>query len=133
LNNPKISNPVGVVSEDIRYLLTVSTTEGCVDTAGIQVTVFKGSAIYVPTGFTPNNDGLNDILKPTCIGIKSLSYFTIYNRWGRKVFTTNKLNEGWNGSLNGQNPDTGSFIWILKATDLIGKIYLMKGSFTLIR
>ena len=86
LNNPKISNPVGKITDDIKYLLTVSTTEGCTDTASIRVTVFKGSAIYVPTGFTPNNDGRNDILKPAYIGIKSLSYFTIYNRWGQKVF-----------------------------------------------
>jgi gliding motility-associated-like protein len=133
LNNPKISDPVGMITNDLKYLLTISTTEGCVDTASIRVTVFKGSAIYVPTGFTPNNDGRNDILKPAYISIKSLSYFTIYNLWGQRVFSTNNFNTGWNGSLNGQSLDPGTFVWILKATDLIGKIYFLKGSSMLIR
>jgi gliding motility-associated-like protein len=133
LNDPKISNPVGKINEDMKYLLTVRTTEGCVDTASVQIRVFKGSAIYVPTGFTPNNDGRNDILKPEYIGIKSLSYFTIYNRWGQKVFTTNNLNTGWDGRSNLRGLDAGSFVWILKATDLVGKIYYLKGSFLLIR
>ncbi|MEO8763168.1 MAG: PKD domain-containing protein [Ginsengibacter sp.] len=133
LNNSKISDPVGNAGNDIRYLLTVRTNEGCVDTAGIKITVFKGSAIYVPTGFTPNNDGRNDVMRPAYIAIKSLSYFTIYNRWGQEVFSTNSMNASWNGNCNGQNLDTGSFVWVLKATDLIGKIYSLKGSFTLIR
>jgi len=133
LSNPNISNPVGNATDNITYSLTVETLEGCIDTSSIRVTVFKGSAIYVPTGFTPNNDGRNDILKPTYFGIKSLSYFTIYNRWGQKVFSTNNMNTGWNGSLDGPNSDTGSFVWILRATDLIGKIYNLKGVFTLLR
>ena len=95
--------------------------------------IFKGSAIYVPTGFTPNSDGRNDILKPMYIGIKTVSYFTIYDRWGQKVFSTTDLNKGWDGTLNGRKLETESFAWILKATDLIGKIYFLKGAVTLIR
>ena len=133
LDNSKISNPVGNVKDDIRYFLTVTTTEGCTDTSSIKINVFKGSAIYVPTAFTPNNDGLNDILKPLYIGIKSLSYFTIYNRWGQNIFSTRKLNVGWDGSLKGQNLDAGTFVWILKATDLVGRVYVLKGTFMLLR
>jgi gliding motility-associated-like protein len=133
LDNPYISDPAGKLTDDMKYLLTVTTAEGCTDTASVNVKIFKGSNIYVPTGFTPNNDGRNDILKPMYIGIKSVSYFTIYNRWGQKVFSTSDLNKGWDGTLNGRKSETESFAWILKATDLIGKIYFLKGAVTLIR
>jgi gliding motility-associated-like protein len=133
LDNPHISNPAGKLTDDMKYLLTVTTAEGCIDTSSVRVKIFKGSAIYVPTGFTPNSDGRNDILKPMYIGIKTVSYFTIYNRWGQKVFSTNDLNTGWDGTFDGQKSDTESFGWILKATDLIGKIYFLKGAVTLIR
>ncbi|MDQ2718480.1 MAG: PKD domain-containing protein [Bacteroidota bacterium] len=133
LSNPNISNPVANVSNDIRYLLSIKTAEGCVDTASINITAFKGSAVYVPTAFTPNNDGLNDIMRPHLIGIKTFYYFTIYNRWGQKMFTTNKPNQGWDGVYKGNPIDAGSFVWVLKAVDYIGKKYDLKGSFVLLR
>ncbi|HSV09269.1 MAG TPA: gliding motility-associated C-terminal domain-containing protein, partial [Hanamia sp.] len=133
LNDPFISNPVGKLSDDLRYLLTVKTAEGCVDTASVKVTVFKGSAVYVPTAFTPNNDGLNDILKPYYVQIKTLSYFTIFNRWGQKIFSTNDLSKGWDGFSNSNEIVAGSYVWVLKAVDAIGKIYNLKGSFVLIK
>ncbi|MGN6541705.1 MAG: lectin-like domain-containing protein [Ginsengibacter sp.] len=133
LNDPFISNPIGKLSNDVRYLLTVKTPEGCVDTASVNVSVFKGSAIYVPTAFTPNNDGLNDILKPYYVAIKSLSYFTVFNRWGQKVFSTNDLNKGWDGLSKDNEIIEGSYVWVLKAVDAVGKIYSLKGSFVLIK
>jgi gliding motility-associated-like protein len=133
LNDPFISNPTGKLSDDLEYLLTVKTVEGCVDTASVKVTIFKGSAVYVPTAFTPNNDGLNDILKPYYVAIKSLSYFTIFNRWGQKVFSTNDLNKGWDGFSKNSEIIAGSYVWVLKAVDAIGKVYNLKGSFVLIK
>lgn len=52
------------------------------------------------------------------------------NRWRQKLFVQNTLNLGWNGSLNGQNPESGSFVGILKATGLPGKIDALKGSYS---
>ena len=133
LNDPFISDPTGKLSNDVRYLLTVKTPEGCIDTASVNVAVFKGSAIYVPTAFTPNNDGLNDILKPYYVAIKSLSYFTVFNRWGQKVFSTNDLSRGWDGFSKDNEIIEGSYVWVLKAVDAVGKIYNLKGSFVLIK
>jgi gliding motility-associated-like protein len=133
LSDPFVARPMAKITEDTKYLLTVKTEEGCVGTASMNVTVFKGSAIYVPTAFTPNNDGLNDILKPSYVAIKSLSYFTIYNRWGQKVFSTNDLNAGWDGLSKGNQKVEGGYVWVLKATDAIGKVHYQKGSFILIK
>ncbi|MEO9022883.1 MAG: PKD domain-containing protein [Ginsengibacter sp.] len=133
LDNPGIANPVGNVSDNITYHLTVKTVEGCTDTASVNVSVFKGSAIYVPNAFTPNNDGLNDIIKPYFIGIKTLNYFTIYNRWGQKIFSTNDMSRGWNGYFKNEPKQGSSYVWVLRAVDVVGKVYNLKGTFILIK
>lgn len=133
LSNPDILSPMGNITDDITYHLTVKTVEGCTDTASVKVVVFKGSDIYVPNAFTPNNDGLNDVLKPYFIGIKSLDFFSIYDRWGKKVFSTNEMNKGWDGYSNGKISETSTYVWVLKATDVVGRVYNLKGSFTLIK
>ncbi len=133
LNNPQIANPQAVLQDDITYTLTVTTPEGCTDTDEISVTVFKGAAVYVPTGFTPNNDGLNDLLRPYMPGIQKLEYFTVYNRWGQIVFTSKTIGEGWNGWYKGGQQPSGSYVWTLKAVDFAGKVYQLSGTTTLIR
>jgi gliding motility-associated-like protein len=99
----------------------------------VKATVFNGSAIYVPTAFTPNHDGLNDILKPFYVGIKTLYYFTIYNRWGEKVFSTTDMNQGWDGSWKQTVENGSAYVWVLKAVDMLGKMYNLKGSFILLK
>jgi len=133
LSNPDIANPVATLQDDMTYELTVETQEGCIAKDTIHLEVFKGSAIYVPTGFTPNSDGRNDLLKPRYIGIRKLYYFVIYNRWGQKVFETNNLQQGWDGRIGGKEMGTDSFVWMIKAEDYVGKMYELKGTTTLIR
>ena len=74
--------------------------------------------IYMPTGFTPNNDGLNDDIKPTITKEFSLENFSIYNRWGQKIFSTSQKNIGWNGKINGVEQNPGVYAWIINATDI---------------
>jgi gliding motility-associated-like protein len=133
LNNPSIANPVGVLTNDQVYTLTIVTPEGCTAVDQISVTVFNGSAIYVPTAFTPNNDGLNEVLRPGYKGIKKLSYFTVYNRWGQPVFSTTDMAKGWDGRFKNNDQAPGTYVWIAKAEDYAGKQYQVKGVFTLIR
>jgi gliding motility-associated-like protein len=114
-------------------VLTVITAEGCIAADAINVTVFKGSAIYVPTAFTPNNDRLNDELKPNYYGIKTLDYFIVYNRWGEKVFETKEMSKGWDAKINGVNQASGTFVWVVQATDYVGQKLKQKGAVTIIR
>ena len=133
LNDASIADPTASLQDDITYTLTVTTAEGCKDIDEVHITVFKGSAIYIPNAFTPNHDGLNDRLKPYYVGIKKLDFFTIYNRWGELVFTTNDLAAGWDGRQKETDVGTGSFVWILQAVDYVGKVYQLKGTVILIR
>ena len=133
LSSPTGISPVATLQDDITYIVTATTIEGCTAKDTITIEVFKGSAIYVPTAFTPNKDGLNDLLRPRLIGIKQLDYFRVYNRWGQVVFTTTTRNAGWDGTINGINQPVGVYVWMLKAKDVVGKVYDMKGTSLIIR
>lgn len=126
-------SPVATLQDDITYIITATTPEGCSAKDTIIIEVFKGSAIYVPNAFTPNKDGRNDLLRPRLIGIRQLDFFRVYNRWGQLVFTTNTRNAGWDGTINGLNQPMGVYVWMIKAKDVVGKAYEMKGTTTLIR
>jgi gliding motility-associated-like protein len=72
-------------------------------------------------------------LLPKYFGIKGLSFFNVYNRWGELVFTTKNMSQGWDGTINGRQQPVGTFIWIIKAVDYDGKIYELKGTTTVVR
>lgn len=133
LDRTDVFDPVATLTNDQQYELTVSTPESCTAKDTVKIEVFKGSAVYVPTAFTPNRNGLNDVLKPGYKGIKTLRYFSIYNRWGQLVFSTSNLAQGWDGTQGGKAAGTGTFVWMLRAEDIVGHVYNLKGTFVLIR
>lgn len=137
LNNPTIQNPVGTYSaniDTIMYKVVVRDNIGCADSSYVIVRVFQTApSIFVPTAFTPNSDGLNDVARPICVGIRKINYFNIYNRWGELVFTTTENEKGWDGRINGVLQSTNVFVWIVSAEDYLGGKYFDKGTVTLIR
>lgn len=137
LNDPNIQNPVGIYGADIdsvRYKLIVTDAIGCADSAYITVRVFKTNPyIFVPTAFTPNGDGLNDVVRPIAVGIEKINYFSIYNRWGERVFISSVNGQGWDGRINGRTQGSGVFVWMVSAVDYLGNHIFLKGTVTLIR
>jgi gliding motility-associated-like protein len=137
LTNTGIFNPVGSYNgtfDSIRYTVRVFSPEGCSDSATVGVKIFKTApSIFVPTGFTPNGDGRNDRARPIAVGIRSIDYFRIYNRWGQLVFETTRNGAGWDGRINGKDQGTNVYVWVVKATDYNGRPYFNKGTLTLIR
>jgi gliding motility-associated-like protein len=138
LNNPNIQGPIAMLDgnpEYVTYLVTVTDQAGCFDTASITIRVYKtGPEIFVPTGFTPNGDGRNDVFRPIYVGMKTIDYFQVYNRWGALIYSHN-LNDGhgWDGTVKGLKQNAGTFIWIVRATDIIGKVHFKKGTVMLMR
>lgn len=137
LNNTTIGNPIGVYPaniDSIRYRVLVFNDIGCVDSSFIKVTVFKTNPyVFVPTGFTPNGDGLNDVVRPIAVGVKEIKYFRVYNRWGQMVFSTTTNGHGWDGRINGAPQASNVFVWMVGAVDYTGKNITLKGTVTLIR
>jgi gliding motility-associated-like protein len=106
---------------------------GCKAYDTVKIRVFKGPTFYVPTAFTPNGDEINDIFRPTAIGISSLDYFRVYNRYGEMVYETHDLNKGWDGTYKGVKQNIGNYVWTIKGIDRRGELKVMKGFVVLIR
>lgn len=134
LSSPDISNPVADLTRDQDFVVMLTTEGNCVayDTISVKV-YYLEPGFYVPNAFTPNNDGLNDIIRPIAFGLKSLRYFRIYNRLGQVVFNTTDFNEGWDGTFKGIPQGSAVFAWTAEAIDYTGKLIKAKGSITLIR
>lgn len=137
LSATNIPDPVanlGTTIDTITYQVRATDPIGCYGEDSIRVVVFKtGADIFVPTAFTPNGDGMNDQLKPICVGISKLAYFRVYNRWGQLVFQTTQMNAGWNGRINGKAQPTGGYVYMAEGTDYNGKTVSRKGTSLLIR
>lgn len=137
LSAANIPNPIALFAEGstgLHYRVQVFNEAGCSDTAGLNIKVFATlPTVFVPTAFTPNNDGRNDVVKPIAVGMKKIEYFSIYNRWGDMVFTTSTNEHGWDGRVGGRDQGTNTYVWIVKAVDYTGKVYFQKGLVTLIR
>jgi gliding motility-associated-like protein len=133
LNNPSAYKPVFNGNRDVTYFIELTDRFGCKTNDVQQVKVFKKEEVYVPTAFTPNNDGLNDYLKPIGVNIKELHYFKIYNRWGQLVFESVSPEKGWNGYFKGILQPTGNFVWTFKGVHYNGEIVTASGSFLLMR
>ena len=137
LSAANIANPVAVFTEastGLRYKVQVYNIAGCYDSAFINIKVYATRpTVFIPTAFTPNNDGKNDILRPIAVGMKSIQYFQVYNRWGQLLFSTQANGQGWDGRINGQTQSNNTYVWVVKAIDFSGAVYFKKGTVTLIR
>lgn len=137
LSNTNILNPVVHLGDDIDsiiYRLRVTDLGGCYGEDDIKVKVFKGKPdILLPTAFTPNADGLNDLYKPITVGITDLQYFRIYNRWGQLLYSTSALGQGWDGSFKGVPQGAGTYVYMAQGSDYTGKTIFKKGTVVLIR
>ena len=136
LSNPAIQDPVvnsGAIGDVVIYKVTASTIAGCKGEGSIKVQVYKGPDIYMPTGFTPNGDGKNDRFKPFPVGIKQINYFKVFNRWGRQLFSSTTLNDGWDGKYGGTDQPSGVYVWMVQGVTKNDKIITKKGTVTLIR
>jgi gliding motility-associated-like protein len=105
---------------------------GCYAETSINIGELSCPEIYVPTGFTPDGDGRNDIIRPICAGI-DLVYFRVYNRYGQMIFETREDGKGWNGKLNGIQQSMATYVYVVEGRDKSGRQHIRKGTFVLIR
>jgi gliding motility-associated-like protein len=131
LNSNNIPTPIGSIVNDQSFQLEVTDERGCKSTDIVKVQVFVEDDIYVPTSFTPNNDGKNDMFRPIApTGVVYL--FEVFNRWGQKVFSTDNTSLGWNGKIQDILQPSGVYVWHLKAKTRAGKEVVKKGTVMLV-
>ncbi len=135
LNSSNSTHPIFTSSleNDHLYKINIISDAECLTIDTQLVKVIREIKIYVPDAFTPNNDGLNDYLKPAFIGFKKINFFRIYDRFGKLIFDLTNNYLGWNGRINNMMQTTGTFVWVAQGLGVDDKIYTDKGTTILLR
>lgn len=133
LNDPNIGNPIASPTETVTYYVTALDANGCVVTDSVVVVVAKDAVVELPSAFSPNGDGKNDAFRIFYKGIFRLDEFAIFNRWGQKVWSTNNVTQGWDGTINGQAAEVGTYVFLVRGADLSNNAIVKQGNVTLLR
>lgn len=133
LDNSHIADPLASLQLDQTYYVSVTSVDGCVDKDTLNVKVYRGPEFYVPSAFSPNNDGRNDVFHAISPGVPKLDFFMVFNRWGKEVFHTQSLYDGWDGTFKGTPADAGTYVWMIQGKDYLGRTFSRKGTVTLVR
>jgi len=126
------ASPVFSGVRTTEYHVNATDANGCSATATVMVNVIANKQVFVPNAFTPNGDGQNDKWLVSAAGAV---YFNVmvFNRWGEKVFESNNLNEGWDGTYQSKSAYAGVYTFVATATFIDGENRKLKGGVTLIR
>lgn len=118
--------------DSITYKVTLRDVNGCTATDSVLVLVNFVEALGVADAFSPNDDGNNDILYVQGLGLAAMK-FSVYNKYGEKVFESQTQSIGWDGTFRGRPQNSGVFTWVLDYTFVNGSGGTLKGTTTLIR
>jgi len=129
-----LENPFHLYSQAGNYTVTqiVSNAAGCSDTLVKTITVTNSSEIFIPTSFTPNQDGANDVFRVRGPDILSVD-MSIYSQWGELVYHGRGQNVTWNGSLKGNKVQTGTYAYSIELIMVNGISKSYKGHISVIR
>ena len=135
INFTSINNPVFNYNRSQKYFIKMTSTDGCITVDTLDIKVFDSALvnIFIPKSFTPNGDGINDILYPYLAGMKSLTYLKIIDKYGKIMFETKNSTEGWNGISYGQKQPMDVYAWIAEGIDNNGNKIQKNGNVLLIR
>ncbi|MCB9065657.1 MAG: gliding motility-associated C-terminal domain-containing protein [Chitinophagales bacterium] len=133
LSYADVANPLVKPDVNTRYIVQGRTDAGCSVVDSVDVIVMNDSYIDIPNAFTPHTRGGNNTLKIKARGDVNLKRFEVYNRWGTKVYESTDVNEGWDGTYNGQLQPMGVYIYSIEAVTPSGKTVTKQGNVTLIQ
>ena len=133
LNDPTINNPIATPKVPTKYTVIGLNADGCRDSATVFIDITYDT-VFLPTAFTPNNDGLNDRFHVVNLGYYRLVDMAVFDRWGALVYhTTDGSNKGWDGTFNGTAQDMGVYNYVVVIARPDGQTSTVKGTVTLVR
>lgn len=135
LNNASLQNPLALPYESTDYIVTgyPSANGNCYRKDTIHVIVDFKDNLFVPSAFSPNGDGRNDIFKVVNLTFQKLQEFRVFNRWGQELFATNDPRKGWDGTWSGKPQDIGVYKYLIRVSIPDGTVQTYKGDVTLTR
>jgi gliding motility-associated-like protein len=119
-------------TETQQYYVTYTSPDGCVDSDTIVVNVVDIYTYYMPTGLTPNGDGINDVIQVHGRGIDFIN-LKIFDRIGEKVFETSSIEDSWDGRLHKVGMNNNVFVYMLEVTFCNGETVKEQGNITLVK
>jgi gliding motility-associated-like protein len=128
------NTPVVKVHADKSAMVTLEVTNeyGCTSMDSVMLNTKPCCELYLPSAFSPNGDGKNDLFRILNPGRHKLESLKVYNRYGQEVFTTSVETDGWNGSYNGVAQEIGTYQYMVKYKCDDKDTYI-KGEVTLVR
>jgi gliding motility-associated-like protein len=139
LSCAECSSPVAMPDTRTEYQLTIQNEYACNASGKAIIKLFSGGKVNIPNGFSPNDDGHNDIFYVLASDeVKMLKKFEIFNRWGQQVFQVEQAEAndprfGWNGLMNGKPVEPGTYVYYVTVLFVDGTTQLYKGTVTLVR
>lgn len=130
-----IGDTVKIPLGDLENTITLygANQWGCVDSSSVLVQAKHCCDFFIPTAFSPNNDGINDVFKITVTESPYQFKLMIFNRLGQLVFKSFNSNVGWDGTINGEPAANGVYFYQFSGTCITGTEMYQKGDITLIR
>lgn len=132
LSSTNIANPIAKPEVNTKYTVIGQTEFGCTTSSTINILAMPDGNVDMPNAFVPGS-GPNNLLKPVYLGKAKLKAFRVYNRWGVKVFETADINDGWDGSFNGESQPMGVYIYTIEGYSSGNQSFIKQGNVTLIR
>jgi gliding motility-associated-like protein len=135
LSNANIFNPIASPNVTTSYIVKGISNLGCegFDTVVVKVENINKSGYLMPNAFSPNNDGMNDCFRVKYWGTVDDFEFSIYNRWGVRLFRANTPEACWDGTYKGVLQDGGVYVYMIKARTFCEPKVFRKGTFVLVR
>jgi gliding motility-associated-like protein len=133
LTNPNIVNPVATPTHPTTYYVYGLAENGCRNIDSIRINIDYRDNLFVPSAFTPNGDGKNDVFRVANLTFQRLQEFRVFNRWGQEIFSTTDAKKGWDGTWKGVPQDMAAYQYLIKVAYPDGYIETYKGDVSLIR
>ncbi|MBK7174998.1 MAG: gliding motility-associated C-terminal domain-containing protein, partial [Bacteroidales bacterium] len=122
-----------LVTSEGWYRVIMQTEEGCTSSDSLMM-LYSFAPFTMPNAFTPDGDGKNDAFRPVTLPEKVQSFsMYIYDRWGRQVFATKDLGNGWNGIIDGKPAPMGVYTYVISYSNQAGEVRKKTGMVTLVR
>lgn len=136
LSDTSSANPLAFPLETTIYRVYAEDENGCTVSDTVIVYVYrtpcKDGGVFLPNAFSPNGDGVNDVLRVRSLRVTEL-YLAVYDRWGQLMFETDDQNKTWDGTYGGKPLDSGVFGYYMKAKCDSGEVIEKRGNISLLR
>ncbi|GAB4380745.1 MAG: hypothetical protein Kow0075_12220 [Salibacteraceae bacterium] len=133
VNDTVVGYEFSELDDEYPVTLVAFSPDGCTDTARVDLMFIEELTIYIPTSFTPNNDGVNDEFKVVGEELHNREFdLTVFDRYGHQIFRTRNPDQGWDGkSIGGKPYPIGVYPYVLRYRKRTGEIQIITGHVTI--